>query len=117
MKTRPIGITILAILLWLNTGSYLVLAGLAIVRRSSLLRLLHALSPSGAGPVGDPHRNGRPVALVLRDHGWSNLRDGDRILEVMELGTRHDARNHRIVAGANGYRSAPPVRRAGCWRD
>jgi len=35
---------------WLNTGSYLVLAGLAIVRRSSLLRLLHALSPSGAGP-------------------------------------------------------------------
>jgi hypothetical protein len=50
MKTRPIGITILAILLWLNTGSYLVLAGLAIVRRSSLLRLLHALSPSGAGP-------------------------------------------------------------------
>lgn len=50
MKTRPIGITILAILLWLNTGSYLVLAGLAIVRRSSLLRLLHALSSSGAGP-------------------------------------------------------------------
>jgi len=50
MKTRPIGITILAILLWLNTGLYLVLAGLAIVSRSSLLRLLHALSPSGAGP-------------------------------------------------------------------
>jgi hypothetical protein len=50
MKTRPIGITILAVLLWLNTGLFLVLAGLAIVRRSSLLRLLHALSPSGAGP-------------------------------------------------------------------
>lgn len=50
MKARPIGITILAVLLALNVALYVVLAALAIFSRSSLMAFLHALSPSGAGP-------------------------------------------------------------------
>ncbi len=50
MKARPIGITILAVLLALNVALFVVLAALAIFSRSSLMAFLHALSPSGAGP-------------------------------------------------------------------
>ena len=50
MKARPIGITILAVLLGLNVALYVVLAALALFSRNSLMTFLHALSPSSAGP-------------------------------------------------------------------
>ena len=50
MKTRPVGITILAALMGLNTAFYVVLVVLATFNRGALMALLHALSPSGAGP-------------------------------------------------------------------
>jgi len=50
MRTRPIGITILAVLMGLNTAAYLALVALALLSRGSLTALLHTLSPSGAGP-------------------------------------------------------------------
>jgi hypothetical protein len=50
MRTRPVGITIFAVLMGLNTALFIVLAGLAIFSRDSLTGFLHALSPSGAGP-------------------------------------------------------------------
>jgi len=50
MRTRPIGVTILASLLALNPVVYVVLAGLAVFSHATLVAVLHALSPSGAGP-------------------------------------------------------------------
>ena len=50
MKTRPLGITILAVLFAVGVAQYLVLLGLALFSRATLTAVLHALSPSGAGP-------------------------------------------------------------------
>ncbi|MGA8150712.1 MAG: hypothetical protein WB952_07165 [Terriglobales bacterium] len=50
MRTRPVGVTIFALLMGLNTALFIVLVALAIFSRSSLTIFLHALSPSGAGP-------------------------------------------------------------------
>ncbi len=50
MRTRPIGITIFAVLFAVNAAFYVVLATVAVFNRSALIALLHALSPSGAGP-------------------------------------------------------------------
>jgi hypothetical protein len=50
MRTRPVGVTIFAALMGLNTALFIVLAGLAIFSRDLLTGFLHALSPSGAGP-------------------------------------------------------------------
>ena len=50
MKTRPIGVTILASLFALNLVLYLVLAALSAFNHAALVAVLHALSPSGAGP-------------------------------------------------------------------
>jgi hypothetical protein len=50
MRTRPIGITILALLAGVNVVAYVVLAALAVFDHSALVAVLHALSPSGAGP-------------------------------------------------------------------
>ena len=50
MKTRPIGVTIFASLFALNLAFYAVLATLAAFNHTALVTLLHALSPSGAGP-------------------------------------------------------------------
>ena len=50
MRTRPIGITILALLFGVNVVAYVVLAALAVFDHSALVAVLHALSPSGAGP-------------------------------------------------------------------
>jgi len=50
MKTRPIGITIVALLFGLNVVVYVVFAALAVFNHGALVAVLHALSPSGAGP-------------------------------------------------------------------
>lgn len=50
MKRRPIGVTIFALLFALNLVSYAVLAALAAFNHAALVAVLHALSPSGAGP-------------------------------------------------------------------
>jgi|SRR5215469_639451 len=50
MKIRPIGVTIGALLLTLNPMFYVVLAALAVFDHSTLVAVLHKLSPSGAGP-------------------------------------------------------------------
>jgi len=50
MKARPVGITILALLFVLNVAVYVVFAALAVFKHTALVAVLHALSPSGAGP-------------------------------------------------------------------
>jgi hypothetical protein len=50
MRVRPIGVTIFALLFALNLVSYAVLAALAVFNHAALVAVLHALSPSGAGP-------------------------------------------------------------------
>lgn len=50
MKARPIGVTIFASLFALNLVFYLVLAALAAFNHAALVAVLHALSPSRAGP-------------------------------------------------------------------
>lgn len=52
MRTRPIGITILALLFALNVAVYVVFTALALFNHGALVALLHRLSPSGAGPEG-----------------------------------------------------------------
>jgi hypothetical protein len=50
MRKRPVGVTILAVLFAVNAAFFLVLAALAVFSYESLRAVLHALSPSGAGP-------------------------------------------------------------------
>jgi len=50
MKTRPIGVTILALLFGVNVAVYVAFAALAVFDHRALVALLHRLSPSGAGP-------------------------------------------------------------------
>ncbi len=50
MRTRPIGVTILAVLLAANAGFYVVLVVVAFFNRDDLRSMLHTLSPSGMGP-------------------------------------------------------------------
>jgi hypothetical protein len=63
MKARPIGITILAFLFALNVAVYAVFAGLALFNHGALVAVLHALSPSGAGPetIHSSMGRGQPV--------------------------------------------------------
>ncbi|MGA8873212.1 MAG: hypothetical protein WB460_18850 [Candidatus Acidiferrales bacterium] len=51
MRSRPVGITILSVLLLLNVAFYAVLAVLSIVNHDALAALLWAISPGGAGPA------------------------------------------------------------------
>jgi hypothetical protein len=51
MKTRPLGVTILAVLAFLNMAVYIVFAVLSIVSMDRLAAILQALSPGGAGPA------------------------------------------------------------------
>jgi len=51
MKPRPLGITILSVLLFLNSAFYVVLAALSVVNHNALAALLWAISPGGAGPA------------------------------------------------------------------
>jgi len=50
MRTRPVGVTILAMLLALNAVFYVVIAAVALFNRDALRSMLHTLSPSGMGP-------------------------------------------------------------------
>jgi hypothetical protein len=50
VKRRPMGVTIFALLFALNLVCYVVLAALAAFNHAALAAVLHALSPSGAGP-------------------------------------------------------------------
>jgi hypothetical protein len=63
MKARPIGITILAFLFALNVAVYVVFAVLAVFNHGALVALLHALSPSGAGPESIHSSMGRGQPL------------------------------------------------------
>ena len=51
MSSRPVGITIISVLLLLNVAFYVVLAVLSIVNHDALASLLWAISPGGAGPA------------------------------------------------------------------
>jgi hypothetical protein len=51
MRLRPLGITILAVLSFLNMALYAPLAVLSIVNRDALSAVLRAISPGGAGPA------------------------------------------------------------------
>jgi hypothetical protein len=50
MKKRPIGITIFALLGFLQVAVYATLTTLALVNHEALVAVLHALSPGGSGP-------------------------------------------------------------------
>ena len=50
MRTRPVGVTILAVLLAVNAVFYVVIAAVALFNRDALRYMLHTLSPSGMGP-------------------------------------------------------------------
>jgi hypothetical protein len=50
MRRRPLGITIFALLGFLQVAIYATLAALAVVNREALAALLHSLSPGGSGP-------------------------------------------------------------------
>ena len=54
MKSRPVGITVLSLLLFLNAGFYALLAVLSVIRFGALTIVLTALSPGGVGPAA-PH--------------------------------------------------------------
>jgi hypothetical protein len=64
MKPRPLGITILSVLLFLNSAFFAVLAALSVVNHSALAALLWAISPGGAGPAVVHLSMGRPFELV-----------------------------------------------------
>ncbi len=51
MRSRPIGVTFFAILLFGNAAFYAVLAVLSIVNHHALAALLSTISPGGAGPA------------------------------------------------------------------
>lgn len=71
MTRRPLGITILSILLFLNSAFYVVLAVLSVVNHNALAALLWAISPGGAGPAAVHLSMGRTfepvyyVAMIL----------------------------------------------------
>ena len=50
MRQRPLGITIFALLGFLQVAIYATLATLALVNHEALAAVLHALSPGGSGP-------------------------------------------------------------------
>lgn len=50
MPARPLGITLLAWLFFVNSAFYALLAALMVVRPTALATILHALSPGGTGP-------------------------------------------------------------------
>jgi hypothetical protein len=50
MKQRPLGITIFALLGFLQVAVYATLATLALVNHEALVVVLHGLSPGGSGP-------------------------------------------------------------------
>jgi hypothetical protein len=51
MSSRPLGVTILSVLLFLNVAFYMVLGVLFIVNHDALVALLRTISPGGAGPA------------------------------------------------------------------
>lgn len=58
MKTRPLGITIMAVLGLLNLPMYAVLAALAFFNQPALDAVLRTLSPGGSGPEQIHHAMG-----------------------------------------------------------
>src|SRR5580658_5358078 len=50
MKLRPLGITIFALLGFLQVAVYATMATLALANHDALVAVLHALSPGGSGP-------------------------------------------------------------------
>ena len=67
MRTRPLGITILSLLSFLNVAVYATLATLSIVNPRALSALLRGLSPGGSGPADLHFRMGSflPLFYIL----------------------------------------------------
>ncbi len=63
MRSRPLGITILSVLLFLNSAGYAVLCMLSIVNRRVLAAVLQGLSPGGAGPAAMQLSMGRSLTV------------------------------------------------------
>jgi hypothetical protein len=63
MSSRPLGITLLSILLLLNSAAYAALAILSVINMHALAAVLQALSPSGAGPADVHLAMGRFVTI------------------------------------------------------
>ena len=85
MRTRPVGVTILAVLLAVNAVFYVVIAAVALFNRDALRYMLHTLSPSGMGPQHAPS-HGWHASPVLRAYGWGDCTAGDGILEIVGIG-------------------------------
>jgi hypothetical protein len=51
MRSRPLGVTVLSMLMLLNVATYLALFVFSILNRETLRVVLIALSPGGAGPA------------------------------------------------------------------
>ena len=58
MRSRPLGVTIMALLSFLNVAVYAVLAALAFFHPLTLDAVLRALSPGGSGPEKIHHAMG-----------------------------------------------------------
>ena len=63
MSSRPAGINVLAVLLFLNLAAYATLAVLSLVNRNALAAVLQGLSPRGAGPAAAHLSMGSFVAV------------------------------------------------------
>jgi hypothetical protein len=63
MSSRPVGISVLAVLLFLNVAAYAALAVLSLVNSNALAAVLRGLSPGGAGPAAAHLSMGRFVAV------------------------------------------------------
>src|ERR1700680_1879488 len=63
MRSRPVGITVLAVLTFLNVAAYAALAVLSLVNREALAAVLQGLSPGGAGPAAAHLSMGRFVTV------------------------------------------------------
>jgi hypothetical protein len=111
MTTRPFGITILAILLAVNTAFYVVLAALALFSSHALQSMLHTLSPSGIGPENMHMAMGRLLPLyyllmagatVALAIGFWKLWNGARIvvLALMALSLVGAAAQMRLLLAA-----------------
>jgi len=95
VSSRPVGITILSVLGFLNAAFYAALAVLSVVNHDALAALLRGISPGGAGPAAVHLSMGRfePVyycAMVLVTGllawGWWNLWNWTRIAALVLIG-------------------------------
>ena len=123
MKPRPLGVTILSVLMFLNVTTYLTLLILSIVNRETLRSLLMTLSPGGSGPANFHLRMGAllplyygtmTVVTVVMALGLWKLRNWTRIVALVLIGISLIAAIpdgvHVIASGSLGAAAAFLVR-------